>query len=166
MTGETENIEGAWLNLTARDMMQTGMVTVPMDATATEIERTLVENKISGVPVHDNADKIVGIISWRDVMEYFAENHSDDPRNPHAFYRFVDVETQELGYEIEIPLDETVVARDVMSTDLLTAPATSNLQEVAKLMTERGVHRVLITDPFGDIIGILSTLDILRSLAR
>ena len=163
MTGNQE--DNTFTRLTAADMMQTGMVTVPLDATAKEIEQVLVENKVSGVPVHDTAQKIVGIISWRDVMEYFAESSQEDPRNPHTFYRFIDDETLELGSEIEIPLDQTVTARDVMSTDLLTAPSTATLPEVARLMTEHKVHRLLVTDPLGDVVGILSTLDILRSLA-
>ncbi len=163
MTDSTK--ENSWERLTAKDMMQSGMVTVSLEATASEIECVLVENKVSGVPVRDSGDKIVGLVSWRDVMGYFAENSHSDPHNPHAFYRFIDSETLELGSEIEIPVDETVTARDVMSTELLTTPANSSLKVVAKLMTDHGVHRVLVTNPFGDIIGILSTLDILRSLA-
>ena len=157
--------ETAWAELTAADMMQKGMVTIPLDATAKEIEQVLVENKVSGVPVHDVTEKIVGIVSWRDVMEYFADDSENDPRNPHAFYRFVDDETMELGTEVEVPLDETVTARDMMSNELLCVRSTAKISEVAKLMVEQRIHRVLVNNPFGDVVGIVSTLDILRALA-
>lgn len=152
--------------LTAGAMMSRNMVTVPLDATAREIERILIENDISGVPVRDHADRIVGILSWRDVMEYFAQSPESEPHRPHAFYRMVDDETLEESDTLELALDDAVTARDMMSTDLLTVEETEGLKSIACTMSEHGVHRLLVRDSSGEVVGILSSMDILRALAE
>ncbi len=152
--------------LTAGAMMSRNMVTVPLDATAREIERILIENDISGVPVRDHSERIVGILSWRDVMEYFAQSPEREPHRPHAFYRMIDDETLEESDTFELPLDDAVAARDMMSTDLLTVEETDSLKSIAVTMTEHAVHRVLVRDTSGEVVGILSTMDILRALAE
>ncbi|MCB9832480.1 MAG: CBS domain-containing protein [Planctomycetes bacterium] len=152
--------------LTAGAMMSRNMVTVPLDATAREIERVLIENDISGVPVRDHSERIVGILSWRDVMEYFAQSPENEPHRPHAFYRIVDEETLEEDDALELPIDDGVTARDMMSSDLLTVEETDGLKSIAITMTRHAVHRLLVRDAAGDVVGILSTMDILRALAE
>lgn len=165
---ENSDLTGApaavWGRLTAGDLMTEDMVTVPMSASARDIERTLVENGISGAPVRDTSGAIVGIVSWRDVMEYFAQSADSEPHRPHAFFRFTDADTLEAGEEIEVPVDDAAVAADMMSTDLLTTERNATLRELSRAMITHRVHRLLVRDGEA-IVGIVSSFDILEALA-
>lgn len=50
------------------DYMSTGPVTVAEDADIAEVIDTLVEERIGAIPVVDGADRVVGIISYIDVL--------------------------------------------------------------------------------------------------
>ena len=50
-----------------------------------------------------------------------------------------------------------------MTPDPLVASPGDSLASVAHRMAERGVHRAIVVDPSGCAIGIVTTLDLLRS---
>lgn len=50
------------------DYMSTGPVTVTEDADITEVIDTLVEERVGAIPVVDEADRVIGIISYIDVL--------------------------------------------------------------------------------------------------
>ena len=152
-----------WLLLTIDDIMRRDIITAPMSATAREIEQILTENEISGVGIRDAEGRIVGIVSWRDVMSFFAQSPEPEPHRPHDFFRYIDGDTLECG-EWEVEIDDEVTAADFMNTDLLTIPASSGIREAARLMCEHRVHRLLVTDTEESICGLISTMDILDTL--
>ncbi|MCA9321289.1 MAG: CBS domain-containing protein [Planctomycetes bacterium] len=152
-----------WHLLCVNDVMTEQIVAVPVSATAREIERVLTENEISGVAVRDHNERIVGIVSWRDVMDFFAHSPESEPHRPHDFFRYIDGDTLEFD-EYEVALDDDATAADFMNTDLLCVAATAGLREAAKMMTTHRVHRLLATDNEGHIVGILSTMDVLDTL--
>ena len=64
---------------------------------------------------------------------------------------------------------EALPADDVqhhMSTELVTADASTPVAALAGLMLGRGVHRVIVLDPEGRPVGVVSASDILRAVAR
>ncbi len=162
-TGEHAPRVERWHLLTVSDVMHENIVSVSLGATAREIEKVLTEQDVSGVAVKDTGDRVVGIVSWRDVMEWFANTSDREPHRPHDFFRFIDGDTFEYN-EYEIPVDDAATARDFMNTELLTIPGTASIKEAAGMMTDNKVHRLLVTDENGEISGIISTMDILRTL--
>jgi CBS domain-containing protein len=54
----------------------------------------------------------------------------------------------------------------VMTKPALTISATARLEEAAKLMEERRVHRLVVTDDAATPIGIISTSDLVRLWLR
>jgi CBS domain-containing protein len=152
-----------WRLLTVGDIMKRVIISVPMSATAREIEQVLTENEISGVAVRNAEEQIVGIVSWRDVMAYFAQSDDRDPRRPHDFFRYIDGDTLETQ-EYEVPLDEEATAEEFMNVDLLTVPVGAGIRDAAKLMTTHRVHRLLVAGADGRIVGLISTIDILDTL--
>lgn len=53
---------------------------------------------------------------------------------------------------------------ECMTVPAITAPETSGIEEVAKILCERGVHRVVVVDSEGRAVGIASSLDVVRGL--
>ena len=58
--------------LTARDIMTTSVVSVSPTMTVEDLARVLAANRISGAPVVDQAEKLLGIVSELDVLGVFA----------------------------------------------------------------------------------------------
>lgn len=152
-------------NATAGDVMTTDLVTVPLSATAREIERVLIETNVSGVGVTDASGRIVGILSWRDVMAYFAESTDRSPHDPHSWFRYAREGRYEEG-TVDLPLDDAVTATDMMRTDLLCVDETTPLVVVGRRMVEWDVHRVLVRDADEFVSGIISTMDVLAALCQ
>src|SRR5262249_8544565 len=61
-----------------------------------------------------------------------------------------------------LPVDE--VSRH-MTTDLVTAPPSTPVTELARIMIDAHLHRVLITDGHGRPAGIVTSTDILAAVA-
>jgi CBS domain-containing protein len=53
-----------------------------------------------------------------------------------------------------------------MTADPVTARADVRVGELARLMLDAHVHRVIIADPTGRPVGIVSTTDVLAAVAR
>ena len=52
----------------ARDVMVSPVITIGTIATVRDVATVLLENRISAVPVVDNAGKVVGIVTESDLM--------------------------------------------------------------------------------------------------
>ena len=52
----------------ARDVMVSPVITVKPDASVREVAQTLLERRISAVPVVDDQGKVVGIVSEGDLL--------------------------------------------------------------------------------------------------
>jgi CBS domain-containing protein len=56
--------------------------------------------------------------------------------------------------------------RHHMTTELVTAAADVPVPELARTMLDRAVHRVIVTDAAGRPVGVVSSSDVLRAVAR
>lgn len=56
-------------------------------------------------------------------------------------------------------------ARDVMSSEVTTVPADMPVRALCRLLAERGISAVLVTDATGAVLGIVTEADLLRRLA-
>jgi len=63
----------------AKDIMVTEVITIKQHATIEEIARVLIDNKISGVPVVDEAGHLMGMVTEGDLL-----HKETNPRLPHA----------------------------------------------------------------------------------
>jgi CBS domain-containing protein len=65
--------------------------------------------------------------------------------------------------ELHKALGQTV--GEVMSSDPITVKADQPLRQAAKLMQEKSIRRLAVSDDDGKVIGILTTGDIVRAMA-
>lgn len=149
-------------HLTVADIMQRDLVTVQVGDSLREVERILADERISGAPVLDAEERLVGIVSMADLVRRYAEDQdlpdeSDYPR----FGDDVD-ETEVVAFARE-QSEEACVA-DVMSTDVAALPPSATLRQAAALFVARGIHRVLVVER-GRVQGLVSTLDVMRAIA-
>lgn len=163
MSAKKETVD--WGSLTAQDIMKTTVLTVSTSTSLSEVERLLSEQRISGVPVTEEAGHIVGVISMRDLIEHYSEDPSTRPGST-SFYTMSSEELLEEEIEsLELPEESQGTAGEVMTAAVYTVGADAGLREIARKMVEMNIHRILVEDD-GKTVGLISTMDILRALAR
>ncbi len=58
---------------------------------------------------------------------------------------------------------ETTLAKDIMTRDVATVDADTSLEEIMKVLDEKNIIRVPVTDQ-GKLVGIISRSDVLRTM--
>jgi len=145
--------------MNAGDVMVTNVITVRPDATVRDIAKTLVANRISAVPVIDEADNLVGIVSEADLI-HRVEVGTDQHRS--WWVEFL-AGKQALAQEFVKSHGRRAV--DVMTRKVVTVSADMPLSELAGLLEKRRIKRVPVVDN-GKIVGIVSRADLVRALAK
>lgn len=143
-----------------KDVMQTKVITIPMTMEITEIARTLYENNISGVPVIDVDGKLAGIVSEGDLL-----HKETNPRIPEAvgilgtliYFRGIK------QYESDFKKLMALEASEIMTSHIYTIDPEASVEEAADLMVKHKVKRLPVIQD-GEIVGIISRMDIIKTL--
>ncbi|HMO86581.1 MAG TPA: CBS domain-containing protein [Lacipirellulaceae bacterium] len=120
--------------LTARDIMTENVTTIRPTATVQQAIETLLSERISGLPVLDERDRLVGIVTEFALLA--------------------------VAYDDSVMRD--TVAQH-MTTDLLTVEASDPIRKVADLCLVHRVRRVPVMDR-GRLAGLISRGDVLRAV--
>jgi CBS domain-containing protein len=150
---------------TAKDVMQTEVVSVGPDSPLVDVSRLFVEEGINGAPVIDETERLLGVISSSDILRAVEEEH-DAPSNAAVYFRdtleFSGPDWAASGEDFQDRLGELTVA-DAMQSSVVTVSEETPVSEVAKQMRSNRIHRVLVTR--GDsLVGIISTFDLVGVL--
>lgn len=142
----------------ARDIMTTSVEAVRPSTEVSEIAKRLLARNISAVPVVDDQDKVVGIVSEGDLMRR-SENETE--RQPSWWIRmFADTQDRTSDYVKSHGLH----ARDVMSRDVISVGEEASLAEIATILEKHHIKRVPVVRD-GKIVGIVSRANLLQGLA-
>jgi CBS domain-containing protein len=142
----------------ARDVMVAPVITVKPHSTVKEVAKTLVDRRISAVPVVDNAGKIVGIISEGDLM-HRAEIGTE--RGYRWWPRLVRGDASIPPGYIKAHARR---AADIMTQNVFTATPETPLDEIAVLLERNSIKRVPIVRD-GRLVGIVSRANLVQALA-
>jgi CBS-domain-containing membrane protein len=129
------------MNAPLTTLMSHPVVCVGPEDSAEAALRLLVEHGISGLPVVDALCRPIGMLSRADLLEERLEALTEG----------------EFGAPPRV--------RDLMTQQTVSLPETALVREAAVLMASYGVHRVPVLSPAGTVVGIVSTLDVLRWIA-
>ncbi|WP_437819794.1 CBS domain-containing protein [Sorangium sp. So ce1078] len=134
---------------------------VPVD----EIAALLVRHEISGMPVVDADGKPVGMVSRADVIRA-AHERGDTEESERVTLHPADVVPLDIeqGFYVYEPVK--VTARDVMTPVVVQLHESATIRQAAALMAYEGVHRLPVVSDDGRVVGILSSLDVLRWFGR
>lgn len=130
------------------DVMTTAVAAVRLDATYREIVNVIVGRRVGGVPVVDDAGRVLGVVSEADVLQKI--EMAGTPERRRLFGR-----------------RQNAKARAESARDLMTAPAvtTTPYQSVvsaAKLVDRARVKRLPVVDGDGRLVGIVTRGDLLK----
>lgn len=155
--------------LTAGEIMGRNLISARPDQPLSDLEHTLIEHNISGVPVID-AGRLVGIVSRSDIARVQVLGQVLDSQISDELHWD---ETQADGFRhsegesFESFQDRVkrFKVRDVMRSQVVTCSAETPVADVARLLVRHHIHRVIVTDGERPV-GIISSLDIARLVSQ
>ena len=123
--------------LRIRDIMTTDVITLVAQTSVEDAARSLTFHHVSGVPVLEHG-RIIGVVSKSDLV---------DPR-----------------YRSSAAVKATV--RDAMTRVVRAVRPGDTAMLAVRLMVRENIHRAVVVDDAGKLVGIVSPMDVLRALAR
>ena len=137
------------------DLMTTSVVRVGRETGFKEIAKLLAEYDITAVPVVDDDDRPVGVVSEADLLR--KEAGQLDPAgllpvlHPHTADRAKAAAT---------------TAEGLMNSPAVTARSQWTVVEAAQVMERHHVKRLPVVDDAGRLVGVISRADLLRVFLR
>lgn len=148
----------------ARDVMSREVVAVRRDMDLRELEKLFLDRGITGAPVVDGEGNLVGVVSQTDLL-YYHLCRDDELVAPSDFYERVRVEGRHLPSGFQIADANTGTVADVMTPVVHSVTETTPLESVARMMTQKHIHRVIVRKGRRPV-GIISALDVLRVVGK
>jgi CBS domain-containing protein len=142
----------------ASDVMTSDVVSVGPDTPIPDIARLLVERRISGVPVVDSAGRLLGIVGEGNLIHLISRQGNEK----HSGWLSLLTSPEEHAHEYL--RSHGRVARDVMTTTVITIGESAPVPQVARLLDTRQLKRVPVVRE-GKVVGIITRSDLLRALA-
>lgn len=145
---------------TAADLMTSNPVSIRQLATVPEAAAFLAIRGISAAPVIDEAGRPVGVVSSTDIL------HHEGQRTVYpvgAAQYHEGLERPE--FSGDSPWSGARV-RDVMTPGVFCVGTETPAANVVEKMLALRVRRLFVVDSDGILIGVISTIDVLRNLRR
>ena len=146
----------------AMDVMTTGVITVDPDMSVQAVAKLLSERGISGVPVVDAADRLVGIVSEGDLLHRVETGTERLTGRRRSWWLDTIASDRELARDYVKSHGRT--AKDVMTCEVISVTETTDLAEIAMLLETKRIKRVPVLRE-GQIVGIVSRANLVRALA-
>ncbi|MEM1551697.1 MAG: CBS domain-containing protein [Candidatus Bathyarchaeia archaeon] len=119
-----------------RDVMSKNVRVVRPDSSVKEVVATMNKFDIGSVVVVQG-DRPVGIITERDILRRIVE---------------------------PCLAPETLTARQIMTSPVVTIDENASINEAAKLMAKKGIKRLLVTRNNDELVGIITFTDIVTKV--
>ena len=123
-------------DVTARDIMKRGLVTVKRQTPLYRVMELLSENNITGLPVVDCDMQLEGIVTEKDILGLLND-----------------------------PDAKPCNVQDIMTKNVITFQQGDNLFDICHCLVNNSFRRVPILDQ-GQLVGIISRADIIDSILR
>ena len=151
------------MSKTIAEVMTPNPITVKPQTPLAEAIKILAEKRISGLPVVDDDGNLVGVLSETDLM--WQESGADMP----PYFMFLDSVIyleNPARYEKELHKSLGQTVGEVMSDKPVTIKPNQLLPQAARLLHEKNIRRLPVVDEEGQVIGILTSGDIIRTMAE
>jgi predicted transcriptional regulator len=125
--------------------MTSPVVTVAPDTPLPEVDRLIQSESLSALVVSSESGGPAGVVSRSDLVRQAASSSSRE--------------------HWTLALPDGLTAAEVMTDELVTADAATPLDQVARTMAKKRIHRVFVTRR-GELAGVIATKDVMRAVVR
>jgi len=150
----------------AKDIMAKDVVTLSANETIKEATKKFAEHNISGSPVVDKNDQIIGILSESDILAAL-KTHYKELKMVYPSMNLIGVSFIELSKQKELfaafkEVGSTPIS-DVMQKKVFSVASDEPVEDVIKMMNENNVNRIPVVDN-KKLKGIITRGDIIKGL--
>jgi len=152
---------------TARDVMQTHVISVSPEEPLVNVHRLFVEEEITGAPVVDGDGRVLGVVSSADLLRAVVEEEDSATSDPRYFRDFLEFSGPDWGAVPEDFQDRLAQLRaeDAMSPEPITVTPDAPISEVARTLRFHRIHRLLVEEQ-GRLAGIVTSFDLMGLLEK
>ena len=147
----------------AKDIMSREVITVTKDTTVNEAARLLTEKGISGIPVVEEGNRVIGMVTEGDLI--FQDRKLDPPAFIEILGAVIYLKDPNKYLEAFRKMIATRV-EDIMTAKVVSVREDTSVEEIATLMIEKKVNRLPVLNEGGELVGIVSRQDLVKSLIK
>ncbi|HXV42573.1 MAG TPA: CBS domain-containing protein [Anaerolineae bacterium] len=143
------------------DIMTTTVIKAQPETPVSEIARLMSQHGISGLPVVDRDNQVVGVVTELDMMA--RNTHFKLPSFIFIFDAMIPLET---GHHYRERLEHVLgtTAQEIMSEPPVTITPDATIEELAELMVDRRINPIPVVEN-DRLVGVISRSDIIRLMA-
>ncbi len=138
------------------DVMTKDVLSVKKFESIVRVANILSEKNISGLPVVDNDNKVVGIITQADILSIVGVSKD---------HTLKDLMKYMLGEKLPERKMGDIVG-DIMTTPVATIRPAANIAAAVQQMEEKKIRRLCVVDEKNRLIGLITRADILRAVIK
>lgn len=142
-----------------KEIMTKEIKSISGEISAKEAMNLLFKYKISGLPVLDKNDKLIGMFTEKDILKTVLPSYVEQVG------RFVYEENPKIVKKKMQSLDRIKV-KEIMRKDVVTVNEDTALCEVARLMLTQKIRRIPILNKDKKVVGIVAREDVVRAFAK
>jgi len=147
-----------------KEVMSKEVITVKRSATLKQLLEIFVKFHIFPlVPVVEDDNRLVGIISFRNLINALQQHHPEILKG----VPFLDEEVEDI-FKIDLvkEVGHLVIVEDIMETKFITIQEDASLEEAYKLMKLHLKEEFPVVDRSGRLVGMIGIFDIIREVFR
>ena len=146
--------------ITAKDTMTREVITISPETEIAQAAQLLLENRINGVPVVNDAGELVGILCQSDLI--IQQKNIPIPSLFTLLDGFIAL-TSSKKIDKEVKKIAATTVEDAMTARTVTVNPDTGIEEIAAFMVEKNYHTLPVVD--GDeLVGIVGKEDVLKTL--
>jgi CBS domain-containing protein len=142
------------ISTSVKDIMTRSVVAVRRDASFKEMAAMLRSRRISALPVIDDSDRVIGVVSESDLL--VKEAVQAEGSSLFAALRHIREDDKATG----------ITAAELMTAPAITIGPDAKVEEAARIMYDRRVKRLPVVNLTGRLLGIVSRVDVLAVFSR
>lgn len=147
----------------AKDVMIKNVIFVNKEDRLDQVIRILMKNHVSGVPVVDKDNHLVGMVTEKDLV---TKENGINISSYMTLMESILLVDGKMTDHIESKKLEGLMAADVMSTPVYAVHLETTIEEIVTLMMNRHINRIPVIDRENQLVGIIGRNDLLPILIK
>ncbi len=143
--------------MTCADIMSRDIVRITYETPLEEAWQLLRKHKIKALPVVDDTQKVIGILTLIDFMKH---------ANLDVYQDYEIKLRQLIQSTTELSSGRPQVVGQIMTTSVLTAGIDTHIAFLVPMLSDAGMHHIPIIDEQAKLVGIVTQSDLIAGLFR
>lgn len=141
------------------EAMSSPAISVEYGAELSEVWTLFEEHNIRGVPVVDNFDRVIGIVTVSNFVHNAEQLHVGDDTKINITKQLALLRARTPGFESDKP----EVAGQIMSSPVITTKENDKLVELVPLFTQHDIHHLPVVNDKRKLVGMLTREDVMAA---